>query len=61
MKLGEERGLFAKYGTNWCRYCGQPAKPAAMIELFKGFYLHEACLQEWKAEKTKDTEAAAHG
>jgi hypothetical protein len=42
--------LFAKYGSNWCRYCGEPAEPTEVIELFAEFFLHATCLQQWKAE-----------
>ena len=33
-----------------CRYCGLPAdaNEPVVVEFFKDFLLHSACLQEWK-------------
>ena len=36
--------------TGACRYCGLPAdaNERLVVEFFKDFLLHSACLQEWK-------------
>jgi hypothetical protein len=48
-----EQEVTIKYGSDWCRYCGQPATPTDTFELFSGFRLHEACLQKWKIVSAK--------
>ena len=40
----------AKQAEAVCRYCGEVTDKAGLTELQQGFFIHEACKEEWRSD-----------
>jgi hypothetical protein len=40
----------ARHTQAVCRYCGEVTDKAGLTELQQGFFIHEACKEEWRSD-----------